>query len=112
LQIFIIEFEAVADADVEVADTTKEVYEGDAGQISASRMVLESSVTDAPRANTPPLIVEPPFIVTEATARMFPIKPVPIPIVALLPTFQKTVPEDPPVIITDAATAVVTVLPI
>jgi hypothetical protein len=75
-------------------------------------MVLESSVIDAPRANTPPLIVEPPFIVTDTAARMFPIKPVPIPIVALLPTFQKTVPEDPPVIITDAATVVVTVLPI
>jgi hypothetical protein len=81
------------------------------GQVASGWIKLELSVIDAPRANTPPSIEDSASIVIETAARMFPIKSVPIPTVALVPTFQKTLPEAPPVISTDDPTPVVRVLP-
>jgi hypothetical protein len=74
-------------------------------------MKLELSVIDAPRAKIPPSIEDSPFIVTETAARMFPMKSVPIPIVALVPTFQYTFPDAPPVITTADPIVVIKVLP-
>jgi hypothetical protein len=74
---------------------------------------LELSVIDAPRANTPPSSPASAFRVTETAARMFPTKSEPIPRVALVPTFQNTLPDDPPPAITTIdSIAVVKVLPI
>jgi hypothetical protein len=53
-------------------------------------IVLVLSVSDPPRANTPPWIVDAVFVVTETAARIFPTKFDPTPIVALVPTCQKT----------------------
>ena len=75
-------------------------------------MVFEFIVTDPPRAKTPPSIVVPAFSVTDTAARMFPMKVEPTPMVALLPTFQKTFPDAPPVITTLDPADVIKVLPI
>jgi hypothetical protein len=82
------------------------------GQLSSSSMVLELSVIDAPRANTPPKTEDSAFKLTETAARMFPTNSDANPRVALVPTFQYTLPDDPPVITTDDPIEVVKVLPI
>src|SRR5688572_19985128 len=56
----------------------------------ASPMTLESSVTAAVRANSRPSTIAPVVTVMEAKARMFPLNTEPVPIVAELPTCQKT----------------------
>src|ERR1041385_8795658 len=53
-------------------------------------MVLESTVTAAVWANTRPSTAAPVVTVTEAKARMLPLKTVVVPRVAELPTSQKT----------------------
>jgi hypothetical protein len=86
--------------------------DGVEGQLSSSSMVLVSSVIDAPRANTPPKTEDSAFKLTETAARMFPTNSDANPRVALVPTFQYTLPDDPPVITTDDPIEVVKVLPI
>lgn len=83
-----------------------------AGQVAKVWMVSESMVIEPPRANTPPSMVDPASSVTDSAARMFPMKVEPTPIVALLPTFQKTFPDVPPVMTTLDPTAVIKVLPV
>jgi hypothetical protein len=102
--------EAAKNELLELEDDDNDVVEG---QIPCARIKLEFSMIDAPRANTPPWIEDSPFIVIETAARMFPANSVPIPIVALDPTFQKTLQGCPPAnICTADPTAVVRVEPI
>lgn len=97
--------------EVELIELKLDAVGGAEGQLASGWMKLELSVIDAPRAKIPPSIEDSPFIVTETAARMFPMKSVPIPIVALVPTFQYTFPDAPPVITTADPTAVIKVLP-
>lgn len=94
----------------DVKDGADEDTEGQAGAASCW-IRTELSVIDAPRAKTPPSIVDSASIVTDTAARMFPTNLLPNPTVALVPTFQKTLPEAPPVISTDEPIPVVRVLP-
>lgn len=72
-----------------------------------------SNVTAALSANNPPLLEDPVVTVIEVNARMFPAKRVPVPIVAELPTCQKTLHGSPPLMsTTEERDAVVRVLPI
>ena len=74
---------------------------------------LLSSVTAPFRARVRPVTRTPVVTVMLASARMFPENDVPVPSVAELPTCQKTLSADAPLITTtDEALAVVSVLPI
>jgi hypothetical protein len=57
-------------------------------QPAATWTRLVSSVMVAPRANNPPIILADVSTVIETSARTFPIKVLPVPRVALVPTFQ------------------------
>jgi hypothetical protein len=92
-------FEEEADADGNALIELKLDDAVDEEQVSSLRIELESSVIDPPRANAPPWSSAPVFIVIDSVARIFPIKSVSTSIVALDPTFQKTLPGNPPPVI-------------
>ena len=76
-------------------------------------MLLVSSVTAPLRASARPIMFAPVVSVMLVSARMFPANEVVVPSVAELPTCQKTLHCDPPLIITtEEPLAVVSVLPI
>jgi hypothetical protein len=106
-------FEKETDADGSVLIKLKLDDVVDEEQVAPLRIELESSVIDPPRANAPPWSSAPVFIVIDAVARMFPIKSVSTSIVALDPTFQKTLSGKPPLVISTVdPTEVTKVLPI
>jgi hypothetical protein len=99
----------------EVEEDSNDENEDDTAQPTglSAKMVLLLSVRDPPSANKPPSLEACPFAVIETWARMVPAKLVPVPRVALVPTFQKTLPgSPPPVRITADPTAVTKVVPI
>jgi len=75
-------------------------------------MELESSVTDAVRANALPESVALVFRVILASASTFPTSAVPVPSVAELPICQNTLQTLPPITRTEELLAVVSVLPV
>jgi hypothetical protein len=94
------------DFDAEV-DTTVELVDDAIGQISVLT-TLVSSVTDPLKANTPPFESAAVSTVTETAARMAPVKLLPVPRVAEVPTCQYTLQANAPPVSTTLEPAAVT----
>jgi hypothetical protein len=108
------------DVDRELADDIEEgTDEGidtreddgeDAKQVAPIEIWFELSVIDATRANTLPVIEDSAFIVTGTAARSCQTEVDPNPRVALVPTFQITLPGVPPLVISTLEPILVVIL--